>query len=602
MEMDLTEQAFQQLKENIKCFQHNPSPAQFAALHDLPETLTLLAKDELEEKFYLSSLHPGIGKSTTLISWVQRYQRNHKEYGDHGVIMCFDRHEEITRMIDDLKLPADSYAVKVADSDKNQELNANGLGSSQINDALILLTTKQQIYMPGERGRDFKDLSNLYYHGRPRKIRIWDESLTCGVPRKLTIRKLVKLPDELCGSYPYVANQIESISDELRSCKNMDSHHIQDLNVNAKRALSSFKWLSQETRDTAKDLLHLLGRQVTVTSGPWGYVAIDCDDSVPAGFAPCLVTDASGEVRESYSLQEQYRKNLVRLKTATKDYGKLTVHIWRQASGKTAYKENGNNLYVKEIVKVINSRPDEEFLVLRFLNNPKLQEEVIKQAVNPERVQFTHYGIHTATNDYRDFRNMIITGIMGYRMEDYEALARAAAGLTTSKGDLTGEQVNTFRHGEYAHHLLQAVCRIKVRKSEGAGCPEARVWLIAPQGILANKEIARIFTGCSVERWVTTPRPLQGLRLQALQYITEKIAGGISQIRSTEVRKHLNMTQSNFKRDIILNDNFKDTLQNQDVSIEEHRSGIYFFNDTGYLRQLVTGIAQGNQTPINMAF
>lgn len=597
MRIDLTELAFQILKGMFIKIGHTPSHAQLLALYDILHTLTRIANGELETNFCLSSLHPGIGKSTAIISWVRAYQQCRNEYGDYGVIMCFDRHEEITRMIDDLKLPIDTYAVKVADTEENRRLNGMGLGSSRIDDALILLTTKQQIYMPGERGRDYRDLSNLYYHGKPRTIRIWDESLTCGVARKLIIRKLVKLPDDL-HEYPSIAAQIEHISDKLRTCKNMDSYDIQDLSANAKHTLSSFKWSSQEARDTANSLLQLLGRQVTVRSSAYGCVAIDCDDSVPDGFAPCLVTDASGEVRGAYTLQEQYRKNLVRLKTAAKDYSKLTVHVWRQGSGKTAYKDNGNDLYVKEIVKVINSRPDEQFLVLRFLDNPDLEAEIRKQVLQPERVLFTHYGVHTATNMYRDCPNMIVTGIMDYRAEDYEALARAAAGLNTSEGVLAAETINDFRHGEYAHHLLQAVCRIRVRKSEGAGCPEARVWLIAPKGRLPDNEVGRIFPGCTVQRWITTPRSLKGPRQVAFGYIMDMIASGIKQIRGADVRTYLGMTKSNFTRDIIQNENFSDTLRDRDVCIEKRSNGHYYFNDTSYLRQVMERIYKGNQAPI----
>jgi hypothetical protein len=601
MYSNLTQRAFQLLKDRFKEIGHTPSLEQLAGLHDIPHTLTLMAEGKLEQKMYLSSLHPGIGKSTAVTTSVQSYVQCREMYREQGVIMCFDRHEEIVRMVKDMNLPRHLYAVKVADHSSNRELNEMGLGSTNINEALVLLTTKQQITRLGQNGQRYNDMSKLFFRGKPRTIRIVDESSTIGIGLKLAVRKVAKVPDELSDKHPGLAHIIEEIAQELLNCRNGAVYYIRDLEEGAKRVLSSFKWSSTEIKDVACVFLQMLGREVTVRVSDRGHNAIDCVDTLPEDFFPFLVTDASGELRGTYGLQEQYRKNLFRLNRADKDYSKLTVNVWRQASGKGAYQTNGNKLYVTEIVRVINSRPDEQFLVLRFLDNPELESEVMEKVTQPERVKFTHYGLHTATNEYRDFPNMIITGIMSYRLEDYEALARAAAGLRTCDGVLPPEVINNFRHGELAHHLLQAGCRTITRKSEGAGCPEARLWLIARNGVLPDSEIARIFPQCSVQRWVTTPRSLKGPRQVAFEYIMDKIASGMQEVRGADVRNYLGMTKSNFTRDILQNDNFNDTLQNRSISIEKRSNGRYIFCDTSYLRELVESFSKGNQTPIGIS-
>ncbi|TGU70710.1 hypothetical protein E4633_17070 [Geomonas terrae] len=601
MYSNLTQRAFQLLKDRFKEIGHTPSLEQLAALHDIPHTLTLMAEGKLEQKMYLSSLHPGIGKSTAVTTSVQSYIQCREMYREQGVIMCFDRHEEIVRMVKDMNLPRHLFAVKVANHSSNRELNEMGLGSTRINEALVLLTTKQQITRLGQLGQKFSDMSRLYFRDKPRTIRIIDESMTMGVGLKLAVRKLAKVPDELSDTSPGVARVIEEITQELLSCANGDVYYMRDLEEGAKRVLTACKWGSVEARDVANVFLQILGRELTVKATERGHVAIDCDDTLPEDFLPCLVTDASGEVRGTYDLQQKYRKNLVRLKSAAKDYSNLTVHVWRQRSGKSAYQANGNKVYVTEIVKVINSRPNEQFLVLRFLSNPELEADIIEKVTRPERVKFTHYGLHTATNEYKDIPNMIITGIMSYRSEDYEALARAAAGLKTSDGALPPETSNHLRHGEHAHHLLQAGCRTTPRKSKGAGCPEARLWLIAPKGVLSDKEIARIFPQCTVKRWVTTPNALKGPRQVAFEYITEMIRSGMQQVRGADVGRHLGMTKSNFKRDIIENVDFTDTLQDRSISIEKRSNGQYFFCDTSYLRELVESFTKGNQIPISIS-
>ncbi|BCG47077.1 hypothetical protein GEOBRER4_n1900 [Citrifermentans bremense] len=601
MHSDLTQRALQLLKGRFKEIGHTPSLEQLAALHEIQHTLSLMAKGKLEQKMYLSSLHPGIGKSTAVITAIQAYVQCHEMYGEQGVIMCFDRHEEIVRMVKDMNLPRHLFAVKVANHSSNRELNEMGLGSTRINEALVLLTTKQQITRLGQRGQRYSDMSRLFYLGKPRTIRIVDESMTSGIGLKLVVRKFAKLPDELSDSHPTLASSIEELVQELVRFKNGATFYVPDFGEKAKANLSSFKWSSAEVKDVADTFLRILGREVTVKATKYGNVAIDCDDILPDDFLPCLVTDASGDVRGTYAFQAKYRKNLVRLKGADKDYSNLTVNVWRQASGKIAYQTNGNKLYVAEIVKAINSRPDEQFLVLRFLSNPELEADIIEKVIQPERVKFTHYGLHTATNEYRDIPNMIITGILSYRSEDYEALARAAAGLRTGDGVLPPEVINDLRHGEHAHHLLQAGCRTTPRKSEGAGCPEARLWLIAPKGILPDNEIARIFPGCAVQRWVTMPRSLKGPLQVALDYLMDKFSNGINEVPGSEVRTFIGVAKQNFKRDIIQNVDFSDTLQNRNISIEKRSNGAYIFRDTSYLRELVESLTKGNQTPIGIS-
>lgn len=307
-------------------------------------------------------------------------------------------------------------------------------------------------------------------------------------------------------------------------------------------------------------------------------------------------------LRETYNLQEHYRADLIRLPEVSKDYSNLNVSVWRHASGKTAYEKNGNTVYIDEIVKVINARPLEEFLVVRHKDHEELDAEIKKRIIASGRVRFSYWGVLNATNDYCNTPNVIITSPLAYQLGSYEALARASATLRTSGGILTDDQILKFKHAEYSHHLLQAICRIRVRKSEGSGCPQARVWLIAPKGILTDAMLMNIFPNCNIEKWEAKPEELNGTRKKSFNYILSQIASGLSSVPASAVRKHLGMTQSNFKRDILKNDTFNNTLPLHKICIEQRSNNRYYFNDMAGLANILSSLVQNsNQIPYNSA-
>jgi hypothetical protein len=550
-----------------------------------------------DRAYYLSSLDPGVGKSTAIITWLCTYLECREAYGDHGSMICFDRLEEIKRFVTECNLPDDSYAVLVSDSDeRSRRLNGMGRGSADANNGLVLFTTKEQI-IRRSKGKRFSDTSLFFYQGKPRPVRIWDESLIAGKPLTLERRKISKLPDDIAKSNTALADKVENIAIALRSSMNGDVYLMPDLGVSVSEMLYSFKWSSVENKETAETLATLFGREVTVRTDDRGHIAVDCGESVPDDLTPCLVTDASGRVRDTYKLQQRHRGDLVRLASAAKDYSNLTVSVWRQACGKTAYEKNGNAVYVKEIVKVINSRPTEEFLIFRQKEHEELKADIEKLVTNPERVKFSHWGIHTATNDHADIPNVIISSLLTYRLADYEALARASATLRTSTGTIDDAELNRFKTAEHAHHLLQAVCRGRVRKAVGAGCPESRVWLIAPKGVIPDAVLNNIFPNCNIQKW-DVHEELKGTRERSYKYILGRITSHNSSVSALAVRKHLGMTQSNFKRDVLQNDTFIHALEHRKIRLEIRGNNRFYFSDYSYLDDITADvILKSNQTP-----
>ena len=78
----------------------------------------------------------------------------------------------------------------------------------------------------------------------------------------------------------------------------------------------------------------MAGKAVTVRKDNQGQTLLDCIEDIPEDFPPCVVTDASVRVRETYNLQLKHRENVRKLTEAPKNYSSLKIHVWRKGSGK----------------------------------------------------------------------------------------------------------------------------------------------------------------------------------------------------------------------------------------------------------------------------
>src|SRR5215469_13494352 len=69
---------------------HRPSWEMWTALADLVGTLEAMAKGEAQPKFYLSSLDPGVGK-TTAVRFFLDVLLSKPHHQDVGVLLCVAR-------------------------------------------------------------------------------------------------------------------------------------------------------------------------------------------------------------------------------------------------------------------------------------------------------------------------------------------------------------------------------------------------------------------------------------------------------------------------------------------------------------------------------
>jgi hypothetical protein len=566
---------------------HRPSDDMWAALEDLAVTLEAVANDVAPAKFFLSSLDPGVGKTQTVSHFLNALLAS-PAHADVGVLICLARLSEIKNLVRDSAIPEDMFAVFTSDE------KVNALGKSTVDQARVLFTTQQmlesRLIKQGEESSAFVFASDFYFHGAPRRVRVWDESWLPGQTVTIKRDELGLLFQPLRVPYPALANQLEELFISLKgqpdgTCVQLpdfaekyatnldDILRLFDKPVNnddaafkdsQRRAVSAFWYLSGKTVSIRQD-------------GPYGNTVINYKDTLPDDLAPMVILDASGRVRHTYREIEEGRGMLVRLKTAAKDYSRLTVNVWRTPGGKSAFKKGAARL-IEGIARTVDTRPDEDWLIVHHRQDNyrvgDIQVEVEK-LLKPRtgKVSFITWGNHMATNDYKEVPNVILAGTLFYRLSHYEAVKRLAGGLRPESGSLTKADLDLTIAGEHAHGILQALCRGSVRKCDGSQCPPCRAYIIASVESGIYDLLPDVFPGCTVVSWKPVKTTLQGHVKAAVEVIERwlEMAKEGETLPFKLVSKAIGVTPHDFKNNIRCHDDFKETVA--DMGLKEWSKG-----------------------------
>lgn len=253
-----------------------------------------------------------------------------------------------------------------------------------------------------------------------------------------------------------------------------------------------------------------------------------------------------------------------------------TCYVWARSCGRSSYQNKDEFIkIVQGVVSIIQSRPDELFLIVHLKpRHPKGNDDIVKAVKNKiktgwERLQYIHYGLHTATNEFSLIPNIILVGVQFYEAGVYEAIGRAAANKPTIKGALTPKEITSVKLGELSHHILQAACRGLIRKCFDNTCPNANLWVIThPKTGINKKLLSRIFPGCSIVPWEFGALELTKKQKEALDFIKLKLSQGEESIFVREIRKAINVKDNyTFKRDIY-KDGFRRALDELRLFLE----------------------------------
>jgi len=543
--------------------QHRPSPFHYAALESITDTLAAMAEGRVDPKVFLSSLDPGVGKTTAVSAFVETLIAD-PTYSHVGVMICVARLDEINGMLQRMGVPKEHVAVLTSDKE------VNALGGAEVNQAQVLFTTQQRLekHLDGEC---FVKAEEFYYQDRPRSVRIWDETWLPGVSITVTRDDLSAMLKQLRPVCPKLTERLDDVIREIKElgdgCRVDVPDFEQEYGVDLNSALSIFD-ASYADITAVSSLWHMSGRTVTVRNdGAYGPVMLTYRQTLPDDLAPMIVLDASGRVRETYPEMERHRGNIHRLTPAGKRYDNLNLHIWRRGGGKTSWaKVDDFREMLEGIVSTIMSKPDEEWLIVTHKPGGKVRN--IQRAIvdmlggdfDTSKLHFINWGRHMATNEYANVQNVILAGTLFFRPSHYEALGRLAADRHPSH-DYSKEDQERIAKGEHLHGILQALCRGSVRQCRGDSCAPCNAYVIASVGSGIPQALPTVFPGARIHDWKPKGRVLKGKVLEALAYIDQRLAQGNEVIKFTEVKKAIGMRDSsNFYSDIRQHEDFRAEL------------------------------------------
>lgn len=504
---------------------HRPSGEMYQALEHIALTLEAMANGKADRKIYLSSLAPGIGKTQTICFFLNLLLKD-EQYRDQGILIGLSSYDEIQSYIERMEVDRRNMAVLTSD------YKLNSLGNSDQNEAQVLFTTQQRMDRKLKQYEDFSKAHEFYYKGKPRQIRIWDESFLPGKPITTRRDDLLFLIGALRKSHQDLTVELDKLLNvKLRKVEDETLLELPDLKMKYDLDLNDLTGLlKRQNKSTteieiASNFWFLLGRSVSVhKDGLMGSTVLSYEETIPEDIAPLLVLDASGSCRATYDEMASHRKNIARLKTAHKDHSDLEVHHWRTGGGKTSFFKRADE-YVEGIANTINKEFDREWLIIIHKDIPDLEDRIrsLLLEVDQDKIYFITWGKHRSTNKYAHVDRVILAGTLFLSDSQYESLGRLSAGRLPEHGEYSKDSISRVALGELKHVILQGACRGAVRLCEGDKCRPCKIFIMGAKKSGVKQElIQELFPKSSYNLWRPITRELTGKARLVMDYLSKQ--------------------------------------------------------------------------------
>jgi hypothetical protein len=421
----------------------------------------------------------------------------------------------------------------------------------------------------------FAETSCFHYNNQPRQVRVWDEAMLRGEIVSLNTDDLNCLPQQFRGICPALGDFAGRLANKLLPLKKGMSFEMPNVadatGVDQSMALSQCNQKQLDSfRSVLENLYALSGQTVRLSKGNGRVItALNIRDARPKDLGPILVLDASGRVRFTYKAWEKGPGGLIRLKSATKEYSNLSIKIMDKGGGKSSWIDKGE-LYVGEIAKLINSKPEEDWLVIYHASAmngrlPNALRELIN--ANKDRVRLVNWGAHQGRNDFGHIRNVILAGTLFYPEHQYEGLAYMSAGIPTTTS-IPEALVRNIRLGEHMDLILQGLCRASVRGSIGRKCKPCTAYIIASKASGIRAALPTVFPGCRITRWTALPSAARGKVAEAIAMLKSfKLEHPEDTLLFSDMMARLGIgNRSNFNKTIRRHEQFKEAMAELDAN------------------------------------
>ena len=566
---DLVEKTMEAVTQELNSYGCMPTSSSCGGLSAIAKTLAAMAEGTALPKLFLSSLDPGLGK-TTMVKLFIKTLLGSPHHQDATVLVCLSRLEEVSKMFGDLADCRDEVAIWTGDDE------VNALASANKHDARVLLTTQQKLMAVCRVEGRFGQTEGFHCNGMPRDVRIWDESLMPGEEVMLSEDDLSILLTQFRQPSPKLCRALEDLREDLKACNQGRVFRVPSLeDMGGANGLSEVNRLladpslTNADRERLERLCQAAGQSLPVHRNTFNEVKLlDYRDTVPNDLYPLLVLDASGRCRNTYDLMEQRGIDIERLPKVAKDYSNLTLHLWSRGSGKSAYANDTKEVLVRGMAEQIAKRPDETWLIVHNKDNigdlkKRLNDHL--GGAHPGKLHFLHWGQHHGTNTFADVPNVILASLLNLPPEVHHARVRLCAGMAEDE-KVSPKQADAMELGEHQHNVLQALCRASVRGLQPDGtCPPCRAYIIAPTCSGIEAALPTLFPGSKPRAW----KPRGATRLtrsitRALHQIDKWTSEGFGdEIAYCDLADAIDMDGRTFRKRVATDDRFLEEVKDK---------------------------------------
>ena len=325
----------------------------------------------------------------------------------------------------------------------------------------------------------------------------------------------------------------------------------------------------------------LSGRTVRVRKDKYGNAALDYTDILPHDLAPLLVLDASGQQRQTYEFWFKNRGKLRFLESPQKSYKGLTIHHWNRGAGKDAHKKHANEIALG-VASAINGEiaRGEQVLVIHFKavgSLPDMQKKISKLVLGDKsRVKYLNWGRHTATNEFREIKYVILAGVLQYSGPQIEAMGRSAKKMGMEDA-FSDEDFQRTRFGEIAHHILQAATRGAVRKSIDGTChPGCHLFVMFPtkKGVgIPEALLPRIFPDAEILNWKPT-FTLKGNERRLVETVISLYQAGETSTSKARLCEEIGIASQSYLNRLLKRADFGMALRAKGMRITQQRGKV----------------------------
>ena len=143
-------------------------------------------------------------------------------------------------------------------------------------------------------------MKGLFYLGRSRQVRVWDEAIVPSQIHTLSRFEIQRLLDGFSkAGYGAVAKALDEFSRDLSNADRTSLVQMPELEIDREEALSLF----DSEADERSEIVVRTGWQSTSCAcrQHWQHGVSD-EDILPSDIAPMLILDASGQQRKTYEL------------------------------------------------------------------------------------------------------------------------------------------------------------------------------------------------------------------------------------------------------------------------------------------------------------